>query len=131
MSKTTKKIIAAAVLLVLIAAAVFAWVKLSPKASPGEKEIFIQVVHGDGSTRDISLSTGAENLREALEPEGIISGEDSEHGMFVLTVDGETADSELQQWWCITKDGEQLNTGVDSTMIADGDKYEFSLTTGW
>ena len=48
-----------------------------------------------------------------------------------VTVDGETADESIQQWWCITKGGEMLMTGVDDTMIADGEAYEFTLTTGW
>ena len=66
-----------------------------------------------------------------MEPEGIIQGSESEFGLYILTVDGETADEDLQQWWCITKGGEQLMTGADDTMIADGEQYEFTLTTGW
>ena len=89
------------------------------------------VIHGDGSRKDFSISTDAENLRAALEPEGLIQGQESEFGRYVLTVDGETADEDLQQWWCITKSGGQLMTGVDDTVIADGEQYEFTLTTGW
>lgn len=131
MSKNTKKIIAVAALLVLIAAAVFAYLHFAPAAQAGDKTIAVQVVHGDGSTKDFDISTDAETLRDALEPEGLISGTESEYGLYILTVDGETADESLQQWWCITKDGEMLETGADSTMIADGEHYEFTLTTGW
>ena len=46
-------------------------------------------------------------------------------------VDGESADASQQQWWCFTKDGEMLMTGVDDTMIRDGEKYEITFTTGW
>ena len=31
----------------------------------------------------------------------------------------------------VTKGGEMLMTGVDDTMIADGESYEITLTTGW
>ena len=55
----------------------------------------------------------------------------SDYGLYVVTVDGETADEAQQQWWCFTKGGEMLMTGVDDTMIADGDAYEITLTTGW
>lgn len=131
MSKNTKKIIAVAALLVLIAAAVIAFVTLSPSGVAGDKTIAVAVIHGDGTQKDFSISTDSENLRGALEQEKLVQGEENEYGLFVLTVDGETVDEEQQQWWCITKDGEMLPTGVDDTMIADGESYELTLTTGW
>ena len=49
----------------------------------------------------------------------------------VNTVDGETADyARDQSWWCLTKGGEWIDTGVDSTMISDGEHYEFTYTIG-
>ncbi len=77
---------------------------------------------------DITEIRGADELYEA---EGIIAGEDSSYGMFVQTVDGETADDGEQEWWCLTKGGEMWNYGVDDTEIADGDVYEFTLTVGY
>ena len=97
----------------------------------GSKTITLTVVHGDGTSNDITVSTDAENLRDALEAEGIIAGEDSSYGMFVQTVDGETADDGEQEWWCLTKGGEMWNYGVDDTEIADGDGDEFTLTVGY
>lgn len=97
----------------------------------GSKTITLTVVHGDGTSNDITVSTDAENLRDALEAEGIIAGEDSSYGMFVQTVDGETADDGEQEWWCLTKGGESLMTGADSTPIADGDQFELTLTVGY
>lgn len=97
----------------------------------GSKTITLTVVHGDGTSKDISVTTEAENLRDALEAEGIIAGEDSSYGMFVQTVDGETVDDGNQEWWCLTKGGEMWNYGVDDTEIADGDVYEFTLTVGY
>lgn len=131
MSKNKKRIIALALLLVLVAAAIFAYVQFGPQAKAGDKTISVTVVHADSSEKEFEISTDAENLRDALEPEGIIEGSESEYGLFVTTVDGETADDSLQQWWCFTKSGESLMTGVDDTMIADGDSYEITLTTGW
>lgn len=131
MSKTKKRIIAVIVLLVLIAAAALAYLHFSPKAQAGDKTLSILVIHSDCEQNMLTVQTGAETLRDALEPEGIIAGDESEYGLFVKTVDGETVDDSQQQWWCITKGGEQLMTGVDNTMIADGEQYEFTLTTGW
>lgn len=126
-----KKIIAVIALLVLIAAAAAAWLLLRPTGAAGGKEISVQVIHADGSEKSFSIQTDAEYLRGALEQEGLVSGSESEYGLFVTTVDGETADDSLQQWWCFTKGGETLMTGVDDTPIADGERYEITLTEGW
>ncbi len=96
-----------------------------------EKTIAFQVVHKDGSTQDFEISTTAGTLREALEAEGLIAGEESSYGLYVETVDGETADEGNQEWWCLTKGGEMWNYGVDDTQIEDGDAFEFTLTVGY
>ena len=125
-------IIAGAILLVLILGALLIWNRFKPTAVEGSKTITVQVVHKDESQKDFSIRTDAENLRGALEQEeGLIAGSESEYGLFVDTVDGETADMDAQEWWCITKGGETLMTGVDDTMIADGEHYEFTFTVGW
>ena len=129
--KTRNTIIAVAVLLVLAVGAFLIYRANSPAAQTGDKNITVTVVHGDESTKEFAINTSAENLRAACEEQSLIAGEDSDYGLYVLTVDGETADEAQQQWWCITKAGEMLMTGVDDTMIADGEQYEFTLTTGW
>ncbi len=132
MSKKTKKIvIALAVLLVLVLAAVGIYHACAPEATEGDKTIAVAVIHGDETRADFSINTEAETLRGALEQENLVQGEESEYGLFIKTVDGETADDSQQQWWCITKGGEMLETGADSTMIADGESYELTLKTGW
>ena len=98
---------------------------------PGEKEISVLVLHGDETEKSFSYQTDAEYLGEVLEREGLISGEMGQFGLFITTVDGETADESKQQWWCITQGGEWLNTSVDTTPIADGDQFELTLTEGY
>ncbi|MGI6255797.1 MAG: DUF4430 domain-containing protein [Acutalibacter sp.] len=95
------------------------------------KEITLKVVHGDGSEKEFPISTEAATLGEALEAEGLISGEESSYGLFVTTVDGETVDDANQEWWCLTKGGEMCTTGVDTTEIATGDTYELTFTVGY
>ena len=132
MSKKTRNIIiAVAVLLVLVIGALVIFNQNKPAAQEGDKNITVIVVHGDESQKDFKINTSSENLRGALEEQGLVEGTESEYGLYVLTVDGETADEAQQQWWCFTKGGEMLMTGVDDTMIADGDQYEITLTTGW
>ena len=98
---------------------------------PGEKTIDVLVTHSDGMEKDFTIVTESENLRGALEPEGLIDGTESDFGLFVETVDGETADMGSQEWWMFSQEGESLPTGVDDTMIADGDHYEITFTVGW
>ena len=50
-----------------------------------------------------------------MENEGLIEGEEGQYGLFITAVDGVKADDSKNQWWCITKNGEQVNTGVDTT----------------
>ena len=108
------------------------WYFNRPVAVDGSKSITLEVIHGDGSTASFTVSSEAENLRAALETvDGLIEGEESAYGLMVSTVDGETADyARDQSWWCLTKDGEWIDTGVDNTMISDGEHYEFTYTVG-
>ena len=102
-----------------------------PEGNTETKGITFTVIHGDGTEKSFPLTTKQETLRGALEEAGLIAGEESQYGLFVKTVDGETADVSRQQWWCLTKDGQQHDLGVDSTIIADGERYAFTLTEGW
>ena len=107
------------------------WFVNRPQAAAGVKTVTVEVIHGDGSEKTFPIQTQAENLRGACEQAQLIEGTESDYGLYVLTVDGETADESRQQWWCITKGGEQHDFGVDDTMIQDGEQYEFTLKTGW
>ena len=131
MKRTGRIIIALVVLAALIVGALALHSAYMPKGVEGGKHIDIEVVHADGSTKDFAIDTDSESLRGALEQEKLIEGEDSSYGLYVTAVDGESADDSQQQWWCFTKGGEMLPTGVDDTMIQDGDHYEITFTTGW
>lgn len=124
MASKKTKIISGVVLALLVVAAVLALIFLRPDANPGGKEIVFQVTHSDGRVVVFPIRTESENLRGALEQEELIAGEEGPYGLFVTEIDGEAADDGQRQWWCFTKDGEMLNTGVDDTMIADGEHYE-------
>ena len=107
------------------------WLIARPQSSAGDKDLTIEVVHGDLSSRSFEISTSAEYLAEALTENEIVQGEDGPYGLFILTADGETADEANQEWWCITRSGESLTTGASGTPIADGETYELTLTVGY
>ncbi len=132
-SKDLNKKIAVAAICLAAAAAILllVWRIASPQGIAGSKQITVQVIHGDSSSKDFTLNTQEEYLGPALVAEGVVEDNQSSYGLYILTADGETADESAQEWWKITKDGEQLNTGADSTPIADGEHYELTLTTGY
>ena len=103
---------------------------LRPTGEAGAKTVTLAVVLPDGE-RMHQVHTDAAYLGEALKAEGLISGREGSYGLFVTEVDGVAADESLQQWWCLTKDGAEVNTGIDSTPIADGERFELTLTTGY
>ncbi len=135
MEKTKKSqkpvIIAAVVFVVLLAAALVAWKMTAPKGTEGAKAYTFTVVDAEGEETVHKLTTDEEMLGDALMNEGLLEGEDGEYGLYVKSVDGITADESNQEWWCLTKGGEAVMTGVDSTPVEDGAAYEFTLTVGW
>ena len=133
MEKKSNKKALIALIVVVIVAAVLLCVYLVTRDKPvaGMKEISVQIVYDDVD-KTVEISTDAEFLRGALEQEELVAGTESEYGLYITSVDGRAADESAQEWWCITKNGgEQVNTGVDSTVIEDGDKFELTLTVGW
>ena len=129
--KNKKTILAVVVLVVLVAVALVCWKAFAPETVSGSKTITVEVTHGDGTVNTFEIHTDAEFLRGALEQENLVSGSETEYGLYMLTMDGETVDEANQEWWGYTKSGEQVNYGVDTCPIADGDHYEFTFNVGW
>lgn len=126
-----KLLIGCGALVVACLLAAVLYIQTQPGTTEGAKAIDVVVVHGDGSEATFQYQTDAEYLGDVLTENGLVEGTESSYGLFITTVDGETADDSLQQWWCITREGETLSTGADQTPIADGEQYELTLTEGY
>ena len=135
MEKTKKSqkpvIIAAIVFVVLLVTALVAWKMTAPKGTEGAKAYTFTVVDAEGEETVHKLTTDEEMLGDALMNEGLLEGEEGEYGLYVKSVGGITADESNQEWWCLTKGGEDVMTGADTTPIASGDCFEFTLTVGY
>lgn len=118
-------------LLVLCVLAWFLYSHFKPQAVEGDKTIKVLVVHGNKEEKTFEYQTDAEYLADVLKAEHLVEGEEGQYGLFVTSVDGEKADDTKQQWWCITKNGEQLNTSASQTPIMDGEQYELTLKEGY
>lgn len=129
MQKNKKILIGVGALIVVIGLMLGIYFLLMPGGTAGEKNLTVQVVYADSSTKDFPIQTNAEMLGEALTESGLAEGDIGDFGLFITTVDGVTVDSSKNEFWSISKDGEILMTGADSTPIADGEHYELTLST--
>lgn len=91
-------------------------------------EVSFQVVvtGPDGEEACFDIATNKSTVGEALVETGLISGEDSDYGLYVTTVNGITLDWDADQmYWAFYIDGEYAMTGVDSTEVTPGAVYSF------
>ena len=131
-NKNVKKVLLSLGALVVVIAVLFALYKgFAPKPVSGAKEITVTVVHGDESSKDFTYQTEEEFLGPVIKDAGLVEGEMGDYGLFITSVDGEQADDSKQQWWCLTKEGGQVNTSADQTPIQDGERYELTLKEGY
>lgn len=131
--KNNKKKVALLACIFVVVVAVFGAVyfALRPKAEEGSKTFTLEVILADGASTEHTVSTDAEFLGDALLAEGLIDGSAGEYGLFVTTVNGVTANSGNQEWWCLTINGEEWMYGMDRTPVTDGEHYELTLMVGW
>lgn len=129
--KNQKKLFAGlGVLVLLIGILLTVYFVNKPATTSGSKAITVEVVTSD-DTKTFNYTTDSEYLADVLLDEQLVSGSESEYGLFITTVNGITANDANQEWWCITKDGQMLETGASDTPINDGDKFEITLTIGY
>lgn len=97
-------------------------------AAVGEASFTFEVVDGEGDTDTFEINTDKKTVGEALLDNNLIEGEDSEYGLYVKTVNGITADYDVDQtYWAFYIDGEYATTGVDTTDVVDGSTYSFKV----
>jgi hypothetical protein len=129
--KLLKSVLAFAIIALLAVIMLIAYDKFKPESVKGAKEIVVEVVIPEEDNKEFTLYTDAEYLQQALEEEELIKGTDSEYGLFITEVNGRVANDTNQEWWCITKNGEDVFTGAGETPIVDKDHFEITLTIGY
>ncbi len=127
-NKYFKPVLAVVLLAVLIAAMSLAYNHFKPGTTKGSKEVVVEVVIPEEESKAFTLNTDAEFLGQALEEADLVKGSMEDYGLYITEVNGRVADDSKNEWWCITKGGEDVYTGVDLTPIADGEHYEITLT---
>ena len=124
-----KKIISALLLVCVICTLVCACGK-NDTAKDAIKNITVKIIWEENE-KEVKLTTTEKFLGAVLQKENIIKGEKGQYGLFVKSVNGITANTEKEQWWCFTKGDEPIMTGVDMIEINDGDLYKITLKEGY
>ncbi|MBR7163659.1 MAG: DUF4430 domain-containing protein [Clostridia bacterium] len=94
----------------------------------GSKTVLVEVRAEDRSVT-FTIKTDKEKLDDALLEHNLISGENGPYGLYVKSVNGITADYNVNQtYWAFTKNGESMPTGVSGAEISDGEHYELVCT---
>ena len=86
------------------------------------------VADKDGTETKFEIHTDKPTVGEALLEVKLIEGEDGPYGLYVKTVNGITADYDVDQtYWAFYINGEMAMTGVDATNVEAGATYSFKV----
>ncbi|MBQ8689352.1 MAG: DUF4430 domain-containing protein [Clostridia bacterium] len=94
----------------------------------GDTEITLTVEAGEQSVV-FTVKTDKSTLADALTEHGIISGEETEYGLSVYTVNGITANWNTDKaYWALYVGEDYATSGVSFIEIKNGDAYRFVYT---
>lgn len=131
--KKTLSVLVCAVLIAAVALFTSGCNSTTPTENPDTSETSavtsefkFSVTDADGKTTDFTISTNKKIVGEALQDEGLISGDEGPYGLYVKTVNGITLDYDKDgMYWAFYINGEMAPTGVDMTEIKPGEAYSF------
>lgn len=128
--KNKKMIIAVVALVAVVAILVGVYFATRPSTGAGEKTFSLTIVHSDGTTKELTLSSSEEFLAPALRAEGILTDDGVESGMYLI-VDGETASwEENMAYWGFYVNEDYAVAGMNDTPIEEGAAYKLEYTLG-
>ena len=94
----------------------------------GAKTVVVKV-EADGQSVTFTLHTDKTDLADALLEHNLVSGDDSQFGLYIKRVNGILADYNVDQtYWGFFQNGETMMTGVDGTEIKGGECFELVRT---
>ena len=84
------------------------------------------VVDKEGKQTEFEIHTNKQVVGEALLELELIEGSEGAYGLYVKTVNGITLDYDTDKmYWAFYENGKYAVSGVDTTEIVVGTKYEF------
>ena len=95
----------------------------------GETTFYFTAQDLDGTVTKYEIHTDAKTVGEALVALELVSGDESDWGLMVTSVNGITADWEAEKaYWAFYIGEEYAQTGVDATDIVADTEYSFVKT---
>ena len=95
----------------------------------GAVSFYLTVTDLDGTQKEFVVKTDKGNVADALVEVGLVSGEDSEYGLYIKVVNGITADYNVDgSYWSLLVNGEMSMVGASSVSVAEGLRVELKKT---
>lgn len=95
----------------------------------GKTSFSFSVTYKDGKTDYFTINTDKTTVGAALLELNLIAGEDSQYGLYVKTVNGETLDYDTDKmYWAFYENDAYAAAGVDTTEIKAGTTYAFKAS---
>ncbi len=95
----------------------------------GAVSFCLTVTDLDGTQKEFVVKTDRKNVADALVEVGLVSGEDSEYGLYIKVVNGITADYNVDgSYWSLLVNGEMSMVGASSVSVAEGLRVELKKT---
>ena len=95
----------------------------------GKTTFDLLVTDAEGNKKQFAIHTDEKTVGAALLAVDLIQGDEGQYGLYVKTVDGITADYDVDQtYWAFYVNGEYATAGVDQTNIDESAVYSFAIT---
>lgn len=95
----------------------------------GAVSFSLTVTDLDGTQKEFTVKTDEKNVADALVKAELVSGDDSEYGLYIKVVNGITADYNVDQtYWALLVDGEMSMVGASSVPVTEGLRVELKKT---
>ena len=103
-------------------------VKNGDTVGQGATSFAVEVRDAQGNATEFTVKTDEKTVGAALQALNLISGEESDYGLYIKEVTGITADYDADgTYWAFYVDGQYALTGVDMTDVQDGAVYGFAV----
>ena len=103
-------------------------VKNGETLGQGKTTFAVEVTDAERAKTSFAVKTDEKPVGAALQALNVISGEESEYGLYIKEVTGITADYDADgTYWAFYVNGQYALTGVDMTDVQDGAVYGFAV----
>ena len=107
------------------------YVTTRPEAQEGSKQVTVQIVHKDGTEKNLEFGTDHAYLADLLLEKELVTGYASEeYGFTIESVDGVTADWAADgAYWALYEGEDYATTSAAGIVLVDGGIYRLVYET--